>query len=120
MKLLFDENLSPRLPEVLADVYPDSLHVHGCGLGNADDSAIWQYAKDNQFTIVSKDSDFAERSVLESGPPKVIWIRLGNCSTADIERLLRSAHEVVRAFLDKDEETCLMLGRLGIDPTHAR
>jgi hypothetical protein len=62
VKLLFDENLSPRLPEVLANVYRGSVHVHRCGLGNADDSAIWQYAKDNGFTIVSKDSDFRERN----------------------------------------------------------
>jgi len=58
VKLLFDENLSLRLPGVLADVYPGSAHVHECGLGRADDSAIWQYAKDNGFTIVSKESDF--------------------------------------------------------------
>ena len=90
-------------------------------MGASQDTAVWEYAKTHGVTaIVSKDSDFAERSVLESGPPKVIWIRLGNCSTAEIETQLRSAEEVVRAFLEKDEETCLMLGRVGIDPTHAR
>jgi predicted nuclease of predicted toxin-antitoxin system len=105
---------------VLKDVYPDSQHVSGVALGGALDSAVWEYAKRHGFAIVSKDSDFAERSVLESEPPKVIWIRLGNCSTQEIERQLRSAQEVVRAFLEKDEETCLMLGRAGIDPAHAR
>ena len=85
MKLLFDENLSPRLVERLADVYPESQHVSGVELGAALDSAVWEYAKAHGFAIVSKDSDFAERSVLESGPPKVIWIRLGNCSTSEIE-----------------------------------
>ena len=64
MKLLFDENLSPRLPRALADLYPDSAHVHECGLGSADDARIWDYAKQNGFTIVSKDSDFQDRSVL--------------------------------------------------------
>ena len=58
MKLLFDENLSPRLVEALADIYPGSSHVHTCGLGSAADEAIWEYAKDHSFTIVSKDSDF--------------------------------------------------------------
>jgi predicted nuclease of predicted toxin-antitoxin system len=119
VKLLFDENLSPHLVERLADVYPESQHVSGVELGAALDSVVWEYAKANGFAIVSKDSDFAERSVLESRP-KVIWVRLGNCSTAEIEGLLRSAREAVRAFLDKDEETCLMLGRVGIDPAHAR
>jgi predicted nuclease of predicted toxin-antitoxin system len=80
-------------------------------LGRADDSAVWVYAKAHRLAIVSKDSDFAERSVLESGPPKIIWIRLGNCSTAEIEKLLRSAQDTVRIFLERDEETCLVLGR---------
>lgn len=111
MKLLLDENLSPRLVESLSDLYPGSQHVHSLHLGGADDSAVWAYAKAHQFAIVSKDSDFAERSVLENAPPKIIWIRLGNCSTAEIEKLLRSAHETVRTFLEKSEETCLILGR---------
>ena len=111
MKLLFDENLSPRLVDGLRDVYPESQHVSGVELGRAQDAAVWQYAKRYGFAIVSKDSDFAERSVLESGPPKVIWIRLGNCSTREIEAQLRARHETVRAFIEKDEETCLLLGR---------
>ena len=111
MKLLFDENLSPRLAETVRDLYPGSDHVHNRNLGRAKDSEVWDFAKLNGFAIVSKDSDFAARSVLESDPPKIIWIRLGNCSTDDIERLLRSAHERIRGFLEEDEETCLMLGR---------
>jgi predicted nuclease of predicted toxin-antitoxin system len=72
---------------------------------------VWDYAKLHGFAIVSKDSDFAERSVLESDPPKIIWVRLGNCSTEEVEKLLRSAHEMIRGFLEEDEETCLLLGR---------
>jgi predicted nuclease of predicted toxin-antitoxin system len=111
LKLLLDENLSLRLVEFLADLYPGSDHVHNLGLGGAGDSEVWDYAKLHGFAIVSKDSDFAERSVLERDPPKIIWIRLGNCSTADVERQLRSAHEVIRAFIEEDQETCLLLGR---------
>ena len=110
MKLLFDENLSVRLPSVLADVYPGSAHVHPCGLGSADDSSIWQYAKDHSFTIVSKDSDFQERSVLRGHPPKIIWLRATNCTSAEIERLLRTAAPVVARFIQEDEESCLVLG----------
>lgn len=110
MKLLLDENLSPRLPRVLADLYPDSTHVHECGLGSADDAAIWQYAKANGFTIVSKDSDFQDRSVLDGHPPKVIWLRAANCSTGEIESLMRTAAEVVRQFVEEDQESCLVLG----------
>lgn len=110
MKLLFDENLSSRLVGVLADVYPGSAHVHQCGLGTADDGAIWQYAKDNGFAIVSKDSDFQERSVLQGYPPKVIWLRAANCTSSEIESLLREAVPIIARFIQEDEESCLVLG----------
>ena len=110
MKLLFDENLSPRLAEVLADVYPGSAHVHHCRLGSADDAAIWQYARDNGFTIVSKDSDFQERSILRGYPPKIVWLRASNCTSAEIESLLRAALPAITKFIEEDEESCLILG----------
>ena len=110
MKLLLDENLSPRLVEAFGDLFPGSVHVHEVGLGGVEDAAVWAYAKAHGFAIASKDSDFAERSVLEGHPPKVIWIRLGNCSTAEIAGLLRSASDIIRAFLEAGEETCLLLG----------
>jgi predicted nuclease of predicted toxin-antitoxin system len=110
VKLLLDENLSPRLVSLLGDLFPGSLHVHDVGLGGDDDGAVWRYAKAHGFAIVSKDSDFMERSVLEGFPPKVIWVRLGNCSTSDVERLLRSSFEVIRGFLEAGEGTCLLLG----------
>ena len=111
MKLLLDENLSPRLLETLSELYPGSVHVHSIGLGAADDSDIWEHAKAHGFAIVSKDADFAERSVLEDDPPKIIWLRVGNCRTSEIERLLRAHREAIRGFLEEDEETCLLLGR---------
>jgi predicted nuclease of predicted toxin-antitoxin system len=110
VKLLFDENLSPRLLVVLADVYPDSAHVHQCGLASADDASVWQYAKDKGFTIVSKGSDFQERSILRGYPPKVIWLRASNCTSAEIESLLRTAVPIVARFILQDEESCLILG----------
>jgi predicted nuclease of predicted toxin-antitoxin system len=112
VKLLFDENLSPRLPGVLADAYPGSVHVHTVGLGNGDDSAIWKYAKDNGYTIVSKDSDFQEWGVLQGQPPKLIWLRAANCSTQEIGNLLRTALPIVRQFIQEDDESCLVLGML--------
>ena len=111
MKLLFDENLPPRLTELLADIYTGSLHVHNCGLSATDDSAIWEYARENGFTIVSKDSDFQERSVLLGAPPKVIWLRTNNCASAHIEFLLRTASTIIARFIQQDEETCLALGQ---------
>ena len=110
MKLLFDENLSPQLVDILSDLYPGSAHVHQCGLGSTDDAAIWEYAKTNGFTIVSKDSDFEERSVFSGTPPKLIWVRARNCTSAEIESLLRVAFPLVTRFIQEDQETCLILG----------
>lgn len=110
MKLLFDENLSLRLPGVLADVYPGSSHVQQCSLGSSDDAAVWQYATDHGFTIVSKDSDFQERSVLQGSPPKIIWLRVTNCTTSEIETLLRTALPIITRFIQEDQESCLVLG----------
>ncbi len=109
MKLLFDENLSPRLAGTLADIYAGSVHVHDCGLGSADDVTVWQHAKDNGFTIVSKDADFQERSVLFGAPPKVIWLRVTNCTSGQIESLLRTAFPSIRKFIEQDQESCLVL-----------
>lgn len=64
MKLLFDQNLSPRLPRVLADIYPESVHVREINMRDATDTEIWEYAKSHDFLIVSKDSDFQARSLL--------------------------------------------------------
>ena len=89
MKLLLDENLSPSLARSVSDLYPGSTHVHECGLGSTDDSVIWDYAKTHGFTIVSKDSDLHDRSLLYGTPPKLIWLRTGNCTTTRLERLLR-------------------------------
>ena len=82
MKLLFDENLPPHLVSALADVFPDSAHVDRLGLGDEPDSVIWEYAKAHGYILVSKDSDFHKRSLLYGHPPKVVWIRRGNCSVA--------------------------------------
>lgn len=89
MRLLFDANLSPRLIPSLSDVFPNSVHVADIGGLAGDDMAIWSYARDNGLTIVSKDSDFHHMSFVLGSPPKVVWLRVGNCPTDLIERVLR-------------------------------
>ncbi|CAN5422731.1 DUF5615 family PIN-like protein [soil metagenome] len=85
VKLLFDQNLSPKLIKRLADLYPKSDHLDLLGLGTADDVLVWEHAKQNGFVVITKDADFADLSVLREFPPQIIWIRRGNCSTDDIE-----------------------------------
>ena len=109
MKLLFDENLSHRLVRLLADLFPDSLHVRDVGLKAADDPLVWEYAKSNDLMIVSKDSDMHQRSFVFGYPPKVVWVRLGNCSTSDVERLLRRHFASIKAFYEDTNASFLSL-----------
>ncbi len=89
MKLLFDENLTFRLARVPAEPFPESLHVEDVGLETSEDDAIRRYAVEHGLAVVTKDADFAERCLVKGAPPKVVWIRRGNCSTATVESLLR-------------------------------
>lgn len=98
VKLLFDQNLSHRLVALLAEHYPASVHVRNVGLSAADDQVVWSFAAQNGFTIVSKDSDFQQRAFLYGHPPKIIWVRLGNCTTAAVTALLRARYDDVLAF----------------------
>ena len=108
LKLLFDENLSPRLAEVFQGDYPGSTHVHLVGLGSALDDQVWDYARDGRFAIVTKDADYQERSLIQGYPPKVIWIRLGNMSTGEIEAVLREQRDAIDR-LDSDAELAVLI-----------
>jgi len=109
LKLLFDENLAPFLVSVLADIFPQSEHVARIGLGAAPDREVWEYARKHDYTLVSKDSDFHELSLLYGSPPKVIWIRRGNCTTRLIEFILRNKLEDIRTLVDNPESTYLVI-----------
>ena len=109
MKLLFDENLSHRLVEKLTDLFPDSTHVRLVGLESAEDPKVWQLAVGEDFVVVSKDSDMHDRSLLFGFPPKVIWIRLGNCSTREVESLIRREYSKITEFVEDDFASFLTL-----------
>ena len=103
MKLLFDQNLSPRLVTMLSDLFPGSEHVQSVGLDRSPDTPLWDFARDSDFVIVTKDVDFSDRSAIAGHPPRIIWLRLGNCTTSDIESALRRNQERVEAF-NEDED----------------
>ena len=109
MRLLLDENLSPRLVQRLAGRFPESLHVRDIGMARSPDSTIWLDAARRGLTILSKDTDFAQRSLLLGAPPKVIWLRVGNASTDAIERLIVSRAAELQAFETDPVRTLLVL-----------
>lgn len=100
MKMLLDNNLSPKLVASIGDIFPDSSHVAFLGLDRASDQVVWSLAYKQGYTLVSKDSDFNESLNRHGFSPKVIWLRLGNCKTAEIEQALRNPSEAIIAFGD--------------------
>lgn len=98
MRLLFDHNLSPRLPTMLAVEFPDSAHVRWFAMASAPDASVWTFAAANGDAIVSKDSDFEQKALLYGHPPKVVWLRVGNGATTAIAALLRNRRADVLAF----------------------
>jgi len=107
MKLLFDQNISFRIMRLLHHNFADSRHLRSVGLNDCDDPVIWKFAKDNGFTIVTFDADFADIASRKGFPPKVIRLRTGNLSTAEIaERLLYNFSNIT-AFIYHSEKCCL-------------
>jgi predicted nuclease of predicted toxin-antitoxin system len=98
MKLLFDQNLSSRLPARLADLHPGSDHVQNVGLDQATDEDVWDYARANGFAIVTKDGDYPNLVALRGHPPKVLWLRMGNGTTRQVEAAIRTNDAAVQAF----------------------
>ena len=98
MKLLVDENLSDRLSSRLQDRFPGSLHISEVLAREEKDTSIWSYARENDFVIVTKDSDYRRLSRERGYPPKVIWIRTGNTPTAVVEALLRDNYDLILVF----------------------
>ncbi len=109
MKLLFAQNVSPWLCGALSDLFPHSVHVRDVGLREADDATVWNYAAQNGFAIVTKDADFRQRSFLLGHPPKIIWLRLGNCWTNAIAQLLRSRAADIEEFLSDEQKSFMAL-----------
>jgi predicted nuclease of predicted toxin-antitoxin system len=110
VKLLLDANLSVRLVKALQDHFPGSTHVQLQGLSTARDTEIWEFAASAGFAILSKDSDFHQLSFLRGAPPKVIWVRLGNCSTSDILNVVVNRTAEIAAFDANPEAAFLILG----------
>jgi len=99
MKLLFDQNISHRVVFRIGVDFPEARHVRDFNLQFTTDLEIWRFAKENDFTLVTFDSDFNDILTLNGHPPKIIWLRIGNTLTQHlVERLLRYK-DVIQVFL---------------------
>ena len=109
MKLLFDENLSRRLPARIDDLFSGSIHVSLPGLLETPDSVIWEFAKTHGFAIITADFDFYEKATTVGPPPKVIWLRRCDYPTTVAERLIRDQAIRIAEFLDDPNKAVLIL-----------
>ena len=100
MKLLFDQHLSHKQTMALIDLFPDSTHVRDVGQQSSDDKTIWNFAKDNGLTIVTKDSDYFDFVQVFGYPPKIIWIKSGNGPTSLVAQIIRKNYSVILLSLN--------------------
>jgi predicted nuclease of predicted toxin-antitoxin system len=107
MNLLFDQNISFRILKWIDDIFPGSISVHDLEYKNPHDLDVWKFAKVNNFTIVTFDSDFIDISNLRGYPPKIIWLRMGNTSTKNIADRIRSEQRSIEEFLRNSESAFL-------------
>lgn len=110
MKLLFDQNISFRIVRKISQLYPKSMQIKNLGLVNYSDLKIWEFAKENEYTIVTFDSDFYDIANIKGHPPKIIWLRIGNTSTNNIAKVLSDKLNLIEDFIqnpDSKEIACL-------------
>ena len=107
MKLLLDQNMSYRLVDKINSLFPETEQVKRLGLEDKPDRDIWDFAKKEDFTIVTFDSDFYDMSLLLGHPPKVIWIKVGNLTTKNLELIIKEKAEQIKLFISDIEISCL-------------
>lgn len=109
MKLLLDENLSPRIVRLIQAHFPAALHVESLGLRGRSDIENWERARSDELVIVPKDGDFRQRSLLLGAPPKVISLSVGNAGTDVIAHRLVERVTRIQAFALDAVEAMLVI-----------
>ena len=105
--------MSEQLPRLLAGAFPESLHVRQLDAGGASEEVVWRLAAERGCLLVTKDEDFHRLSVLQEPPPKVIWLRVGNCTTETIATLIRESRSTIEEFAANEQLAFLALGFSG-------
>jgi len=104
VKLLLDENLSWRMKKQLMPFFAEVVHVSELKIIQpANDITIWNYAKKNEFTIISKDDDFEKIVLLRKAPPKLIYLKTYNLDTKKLVDLILGNKDKIIEFVNSDE-----------------
>ena len=109
MKLLLDQNLPRQLAGHLQMNFPGTSHVWLLGMAEASDEEVWSYAAEQGYVIVSKDTDFIHQAMLRGHPPKVIYLKVGNCSASAVRGIVLSRLSNIFGFLADPVESLLIL-----------
>jgi len=112
MRFLFDQNISHRILKQLPEEFSDSASVKQAGLINATDRQVWEFARKQEYIIVTRDSDFNDLNSLFGFPPKIIWIRSGNLKTKEILDILIDHVNDIEKFVSDDKLGCFEIIRV--------
>jgi predicted nuclease of predicted toxin-antitoxin system len=108
LKLLFDNNLSVRIAEAMQEYFPGSKHVYDLNIAHFSDNEIWEYARNNDFAIVTKDKDFYHLALTKGYPPKVIWVVSGNCRNEEMIKILLNGKPDILNFLKNKKDILIV------------
>jgi predicted nuclease of predicted toxin-antitoxin system len=104
VKLLLDENLSWRIKKTLSPFFEEIVHASDLKITQpANDISIWNYAKKNSFTIISKDDDFEKIVLLRKAPPKSIYLKTYNLNTKKLAKLITDSKDKIIEFENSKE-----------------
>ncbi|MHA3788915.1 DUF5615 family PIN-like protein [Flavobacterium hauense] len=103
MKILFDQNISFRIVTRISKIFPEAKQVRQLNIEGYSDIGIWNFAKENEYTIITFDADFFDISSIKGHPPKIVWLRFGNTTTNYLAEILNSKAEIIKDFISKKE-----------------
>ena len=100
MRFIVDAQLPPALARFLASLGEDAIHVLDAGLMEANDGEIWSFALQNDWVIITKDEDFQIRASVSKQYPRIVWVRVGNCSKQKLLDVFSKHWAAIKQELD--------------------
>lgn len=102
MRLLFDQNISFRVVNILLKLFPEAKHVKDFNLQFASDKQIWNFAKENFYHIDTFDIYFYDLVTLIGHPPKINWLRTGNTHSYNLANIISTHYNSISSFLSDE------------------
>lgn len=108
MKIVIDQNISFRIIPHITHLFSEVAHVRSLGWTDFPNILIFRNAKQQEFdTILTLDEDFENIILENSPPPKILWLRVRNCSTIHLAEIIINKIEIINEFLNDKELDCL-------------